>query len=94
MLKDRISLLKRQLTEKNSIIDFLVKHQTSPVANYSNINCDNKILNHESTEAINNKKLPNYNICKGDKKKVIIFANFLLNGINEKGLSKRKSKTC
>ena len=60
LLKDRISLLERQLIEKNnSIIDFLVKHQMSPVATYSNTNCDNKILNHESTEAIKNKALPN-----------------------------------
>ena len=32
LLKDRISLLERQLIEKYSIIDFLVKHQMSPVA--------------------------------------------------------------
>ena len=52
LLKDIISLLEQQLIEKNSIIDFLVKPQMSPVATYSNINCDNKVLNHESTEAI------------------------------------------
>ena len=52
LLKDRISLLERQLIEKNSIIDFLVKHQISLVTTYSNINSDNKVLNHESTEAI------------------------------------------
>ena len=89
LLKDRISLLERQLIEKNSIIDFLVKHQMSPVATYSNINCDNKVLNHESTEAIKNKTLPNDNIDKGDRKKVIILGDSLLNGINEKGLSKK-----
>ena len=50
LLKDRIFLLEQQLIEKASTIDFLVKHQT-----WSNINCDNKILNHESTEAIKNK---------------------------------------
>ena len=27
LLKDRISLLERQLIEKKSVIDFLVKHQ-------------------------------------------------------------------
>ena len=64
LLKGRISLLERQLIEKNSIIDFLVKHQMSPVATYSNINCDNEVLNHESTEAIKNKPLPNDNIDK------------------------------
>ena len=41
---------------KKSITDFLIKHQISPVATYSNINCDYKVLNHESTEAIKNKK--------------------------------------
>ena len=46
LLKDRISLFERQLRERNSIIDFLVKHQMSPVSIYSNINCDHKILNH------------------------------------------------
>ena len=60
----------------------------SPVAAYSNINCDNKVLNHESTEAIKNTKLPNDNIDKGDRKKVIILGDSLLNDINEKGLSK------
>ena len=56
----------------------------SSVATYSNINRDNKILNHESTEAIKNKKLPNENINKGDRKKVIILGDSLLIGINEK----------
>ena len=50
------------------------------------MNCDNKILNHESTEAIKNKTLPNDNIDKGDRKKVIILGDSLLNGIHEKGL--------
>ena len=89
LLKDRISLLEQQLIEKNSIIDFLVKHQMLPVATYSDMNCNNKILNHESTEAIKNKTLPNDNIDKDDRKKVIILGDSLLNGINEKGLSKK-----
>ena len=89
LLKDRISLLELQLVEKISIIDCLVKYQMSPVAAYSNINCDNKVLNHESTEAIKNKKLPNDNIDKGDRKKVIILGDSLLNDINVKGLSKK-----
>ena len=77
------------MIEKNSIIDFLVKHQMSPIATYSNINCDNKILNNESTEVVKNKTLPNDNIGKGDRKKVIILGDSLLNDINENGLSKR-----
>ena len=60
----------------------------SPVATYSNTNCD-KVLNHESTEAVKSKTLPNDNIDKGDRKKVIILGDSLLNGINEKGLSKK-----
>ena len=31
----------------------------SSEATYSSKNCDNKILNHESTKTIKNKKLPN-----------------------------------
>ena len=61
----------------------------SLVATYSNINRDNQILNHESTETVKNAKLPNGNIDKGDRKKVVILGDSLLNGINEKGLSKR-----
>ena len=61
----------------------------SPIATYSNINCDNKILNNESTEVVKNKTLPNDNIGKGDRKKVIILGDSLLNDINENGLSKR-----
>ena len=44
LLKDRISLLERQLIEKNSIIDFLVKHQMSPVAACSGVDCENKVI--------------------------------------------------
>ena len=44
LLNDRISLLERQQIEKNSIIDFFLEHKLSPVANYSNINCGNRIL--------------------------------------------------
>ena len=61
----------------------------SPIAAYSDINCDNKILNNDSTELVKNKTLPNDNIGKGDMKKVIILGDSLLNGINEKGLNKR-----
>ena len=45
LLKDKISLLERQLIEKNSLIDFLVKHQMSPVAAWSGVDCENKVLN-------------------------------------------------
>ena len=71
------------------MIDFLVKHQMSSIATYSNINCDNKILNNESAEVVKNKALSNDSIGKGARKKVIILGNSVLNGINEKGLSKK-----
>ena len=48
-------------------------------------------MNHESTETIKNKKLPNDNINKGDKKKVIILGDSLLNSIHEKDLSKKQN---
>ena len=89
LLKDKISLLERQLTEKNSIIDFLVKHRMSPVAACSGVDCEIKVLNSESAEVVKNGSLPNDNIGKGDRKKVTILGDSLLNGINEKGLSKR-----
>ena len=89
LLKDRVSLLERLLIEKNSIIDFLAKHQMSPIATYSNINCDNKILSNESTEVVKNQTLPNDNIGKCDRKKVFILGDSLQNGINQKRLSKR-----
>ena len=85
LLKDRISLLEWQLMEKNSIIDFLVKHQMSPVAAHSGVDCENKFLNSESAEVVKNGSLPNNNISKGDRKKVIVLRDSLLNGINEKG---------
>ena len=47
----------------------------SPVETFSNINRDNNILNRQSTEAIKNKTLPNDNIDKGDRKKVIILGD-------------------
>ena len=89
LLKDRISLLERQFIEKKSIIDFLVKHQMLPVAVCSGVDCKNKVLNSESAEVVKNGSLPNDNIGKGNRKKVITLGDSLLNGINEKGLSKR-----
>ena len=59
----RISLLERQLIEKNSIIDFLVKHQMSPVAAWSSVDCENEVLNSESAEVVKNGSLPNDNIA-------------------------------
>ena len=61
----------------------------SPVAACSGVDCENKVLNSESAEVVKNGSLPNDNIGKGDRKKVIILGDSLLNGINEKGLSKR-----
>ena len=57
----------------------------SHVATYSNTNCDNN----ESTEAIKNKKLPNNNLGKVERKIVIILGDSLLIVINEKGISKK-----
>ena len=51
----------------------------SPVATYSNINCNNKVLHHESTEAIKNYQTLN-NIGKGDRKKLVFLTDSLLNG--------------
>ena len=62
----------------------------SPVGTYSNVNCDNKISNHESTEAIKDKILPDDNI--DDNKKIIILGDSLLNDINEKSLSKKHNQ--
>ena len=61
----------------------------SPIATYTNITCDNAVLDHESTETIKNKKIPNGNIDKGDRMKVIILGDSLLYSINEKGLCKK-----
>ena len=58
----------------------------SPVAACSGVDCENKVLNSESAEVVKNGSLPNDNIGKGDRKKVIILGDSLLNGINEKGL--------
>ena len=88
LLKDRIYLLEWQLIEKNSIIDFLVTQQMSPVAACFGVDCENKVLNSESAEVVKNGSLPNDNIGKCDRKKVIILGDSLLNGINEKSLSK------
>ena len=52
LLKDKISLLERQLIEKNSLIDFLVKHQMSPVATWSGVDCENKVLNSQSADVV------------------------------------------
>ena len=41
------------------------------------------------TEEVKNQKLPNDNIDKGDRKNVIILEDSFMNGITEKGLSKK-----
>ena len=61
----------------------------SPVAACSGVDCENKVLNSESAEVVKNGSLPNDNIGKADRKKVIILGDFLLNDTKEKGLSKR-----
>ena len=63
----------------------------SPVAACSGVDCENRVLNSESAEVVKNGSLPNDNIGKCDRKKVIILGDSLLNSINEKGLSKRHS---
>ena len=66
---EKTEFLIQKAVDRNSITDFLVKHQMSSEATYSSKNCDNKILNHESTKTIKNKKLPNDNINKDDRRK-------------------------
>ena len=74
---------------KDSTIDFLVKHQMSPAATYSDINCGNKVLNHEWPTAIKIKKSPNGNLDNGNRNEVIILGDSLLSSVNEKILSRK-----
>ena len=98
LLKNRLSELKRQITEKDAIINFLSNQLVN-----KNLNGDfriNKTVNdhnnsfQERVDNIVNKNIPlvqdnNYN-KKEKSKSVIIISDSLLNKINSRGLSKSK----
>ena len=91
LLKSRVSTLEKQLAEKDAIIDFLLNQKVqneidnttfiSKVSNFD-IQRDKKPTNS------NNK---NSNDEKQEKKKIVVTGDSILNGVNEKGLSKSRN---
>ena len=89
LLKSRVSTLEKQLAEKDAIIDFLLNQKVqneidnttfiSQVSN-SDIQRDKKPMNSKI-------KNPN-NEEKQEKKKIVVTGDSMLNGVNQKGLSK------
>ena len=89
LLKSRVSTLEKQLAEKDAIIDFLLNQKVqneidnttfiSKVSN-SDIQRDKKPTNSNNKNSNNEEKQ--------EKKKIVVTGDSMLNGVNEKGLSK------
>ena len=89
LLKSRVSTLEKRLAKKDAIIDFLLHQKVqneidnttfiSQVSN-SDIQRDKKPMNSKI-------KNPN-NEEKQEKKKIVVTGDSMLNGVNQKGLSK------
>ena len=89
LLKSRVSTLEKQLAEKDAIIDFLLNQKVQN--EIDNTTFISKVSN---SDIQRDKKTTNSNIKnsnneeKQEKKKIVVTGDSMLNGVNEKGLSK------
>ena len=98
ILKERIVFLENELKQKNNVIKFLTKKLVEDncqvVSKGINANVS-LVQSNDSDESSDDSKMIR-NSCNGaneqfKKRKIIIVGDSLLNGINEKGLSKNHS---
>ena len=98
ILKERIVFLENELKQKNNVIKFLTKKLVEDncqvVSKGINANVS-LVQSNDSDESSDDSKMIK-NSCNGaneqfKKRKIIIVGDSLLNGINEKGLSKNHS---
>ena len=90
LFKERIVFLENELKQKDTVIKFLTKKLVE-----DNCHVVSKGINANSDESSQDSKMIK-NSCNGaneqfKKRKIIIVGDSLLNGINEKGLSKNHS---
>ena len=89
LLKSRVSTLEKQQAEKDAIIDFLLNQKVqNGIVNTTFISkVSNFGIQHDKKPMNSNFKNPN-NEEKQEKKKIVVAGDSVLNGVNEKGLSK------
>ena len=96
ILKERVSFLENEIKKKDNVIDFLMKKLAignnrqmfndfvSTDSSFINVN-DPVISNNDSLNGDNSNDNKDKNIVR---RKVIVVGDSLLNGVNERGLSK------
>ena len=87
--KSRVSALEKQLAEKGSIIDFLLNQKVQSEINDTTFisKVSNSDIQRDKKPTISNIKNSN-NEEKQEKVKIVVAGDSMLNGVNEKGLSK------
>ena len=92
LLKNWISELKNQLTEKNAVISYLTT-QLVTKSRYTSVNQNSRNIGHKKepqTRKINNFNDDTVETCNKKSNNVVIIADSRLNDINGKGLSKSR----
>ena len=92
LLKNRISELENQLTEKNTVISYLTTQLATKSQNTS-VNQNSPNIDHKKEPQISNSDKVNdvtVEICNKKPKNVVIIGDSMLNNINGKGLSRSK----
>ena len=91
ILKNRILELEKQLSEKNTIIDFLTKQLVANSHDISKSKCSHNIIDRNRiNKDKNNDSLHEEKGIEDLSNKVVVIGDSMLNNINSCGLSKSK----
>ena len=91
ILKNRILELEKQLSEKNTIIDFLTKQLVANSHDISKSKCSHNIMERNRiNKDENNDSLHEEKGIEDLSNKVVVIGDPMLNNINSRGLSKSK----
>ena len=91
ILKNRILELEKQLSEKNTIIDFLTKQLVANSHDISKSKCSHNIMERNRiNKDKNNDSLHEEKGIEDLSNKVVVIGDSMLNNINCRGLSKSK----
>ena len=91
ILKSRILELEKQLSEKNTIIDFLTKQLVANSHDISKGKCSHNIIERNCiNKDKNNDSLHEEKGIEDLSNKVVVIGDSMLNNINSRGLSKSK----
>ena len=91
ILKNRVLELEKQLSEKNTIIDFLTKQLVANSHDISKSKCSHNIMERNPiNKDENNDSLHEEKGIEDLSNKVVVIGDPMLNNINSRGLSKSK----